>query len=106
LTLQSAQAEKVYPVKLLPQFNESDVDNILREYATRDVRLGGGDGSCLPMITNQVITDSASVAENIIKKICAGDLTGLAEEIPPLNMQMLLTKGKEYIDHLFKNTFF
>jgi len=106
LTLQSAQAEKVYPVKLLPQLNEGDVDNILREYATRNVRLGGGEGACLPTITNQVISDSASVTENIIKKICAGDLVGLAEEIPPLNMQMLLVKGKEYIDHLFKNTFF
>lgn len=99
LPIQSAQAEKVYYPKLLPQITEHDIDHILHEYSNRDIRLGGGVGRPLPNIKDEIYKDVRTKMldmcfVDILKNICSGDVGSL------------LIDGKLYLDRLFCNTFF
>lgn len=98
LPIQSAQAEKVYYPKLLPELEEGDIDRILNEYANRDIRLGGGEGRPLPCMSTKLIDDldglCLSDVFKVVEKVCSGDI------------KSVLIDAKMYIDRLFCSTIF
>ena len=57
LPLQSADAEKYYLMKFLPEITKDDVEQILSDYLRRDIRKGGGKGKKMPEAKNVITKD-------------------------------------------------
>lgn len=98
LPIQSAQAEKVYYPKLLPEFTEEDIDRILSEYSNRERRFGGGEGHALPCISEQLLND--------LDGLCLSDVVRLGKKLCKCNVSSLLMDAKTYLDRLFCSTIF
>ena len=87
LPLQSANAEKYYLMKFLPEMTKDDVEHILIDYLRRDIRAGGGIGKKMPEAKNVITKDIKKIVPHFWNKIRA-----------------VLDDIKTYVDWLYEYT--
>ena len=65
LPIQSAQAEKYYLPKFLPEITLLDVIDILEDYTQRDIRKGGGKSKKMPSAKNVLSKDMKKISPKL-----------------------------------------